>query len=97
VKPDNTLICIDHDDAAITRLLQETPSATYDPRFEPDLSPDPIITVKSQPLPNFGLGQDASNLNICLIDYSHGKPSRMRTMISYPFRRLQQHPPRKTY
>jgi serine/threonine-protein kinase SRPK3 len=73
VKPDNILICIDNEDAAITRLLQETPSVTYEPRIEPDLSPDPIITVKSQPLLNFGLQQDASKLNFCLIDYGHGK------------------------
>lgn len=62
VKPDNVLICVDYEDEAITRLLEETPSATYEPRFEPILSPEPIITVKSQPLPNFGLREDASNL-----------------------------------
>ena len=73
MKPDNTLICIDHDDAAITRLLQDSPSAIYEPRIEPELSPDPIITVKSQPLPAFDLRADASNLNVCLIDYGHGK------------------------
>jgi len=96
VKPDNTLICIDHEDSVITRLLQETPSVTYEPRIEPDLSPDPIITVKSQPIPNFGVREDASNINICLIDYGHGKQSHVGTMISYPFRRLQQYPPRNT-
>lgn len=72
MKPDNVLICLDQEDAAITRLLQEIPSAIYEPRIEPDVSPDPIITVKSQPLSNFGR-QDTSNFNICLIDYSHGK------------------------
>ncbi|KAG1901461.1 kinase-like domain-containing protein [Suillus fuscotomentosus] len=70
VKPDNVLICVDYEDEAITRLLEETPSATYEPRFEPILSPEPIITVKSQPLPNFGLREDASNLKVCLIDYA---------------------------
>lgn len=76
LKPDNTLIYIDHEDAAVTRFLEETPSATYEPRIEPDLSPSPIITVKSQPLPNFGLREDASNLNICLIDYGHATPAQ---------------------
>ena len=37
------------------RLLQDTPSATYEPRIEPDLSPEPIITVKSQPITHFGV------------------------------------------
>jgi serine/threonine-protein kinase SRPK3 len=97
VKPDNITVCIDHSDAAITPLFREIPSATYDPRFEPDISPDPIITVKSQPLPNFGLRQDASNLNICLIDYSHGKRSHMQTMVSYLFHYLQQNLSRMTF
>ena len=97
MKPDNTLICIGHNDTAITRLLQETPSATYEPRFEPDISPDPIITVKSQPLPNFGIQQDARNINVCLIDYSHGKRSRMRAMMPYLFCCLQQRPLKKIY
>ncbi|KAG1818704.1 kinase-like domain-containing protein [Suillus subaureus] len=34
------------------------------------LSPEPIITVKLQLLPNFGLWEDASNLKVCLIDYA---------------------------
>jgi hypothetical protein len=97
VKPDNILICIDHEDAAITHLLQEIPSATYEPRIEPDLSPNPIITVKSQPLPNFGLREDMSNLTICLIDYGNGEQSHVGSVASYLFRRLQQHPPRTTY
>ncbi|THH03876.1 hypothetical protein EW146_g10325 [Bondarzewia mesenterica] len=61
---------------AITRFLKESPSAIYEPRIEPDLSPDPIITVKSQPLPNFGLRPDASNLDVCLIDYGHATPAK---------------------
>jgi serine/threonine-protein kinase SRPK3 len=73
VKPDNCLISMEYADEAIPRLLKESPSGTYEPRIEPDLSPDPIITVKSQPLPNPALKSDASNLNICLIDYGHCK------------------------
>ncbi|KAG1790374.1 kinase-like domain-containing protein [Suillus variegatus] len=76
VKPDNTLICVDHVDEVLTRLLQEIPSASYAPRLEPDLSPHPITTVKSQPLSDFGLREDASNLNICLVDYGHATPIR---------------------
>lgn len=73
MKSDNILVSVEHDDEAITRLLRESPSATYEPRIEPDLSPDPIITVKSQPLPPLGLRPDASNLQTCLIDYGSGK------------------------
>lgn len=76
VKPDNVLVCVDYKDEAITRLLEEAPSATYEPRFEPTLSPEPIITVKSQPLPNFGLREDASNLKVCLIDYGQATPAK---------------------
>lgn len=36
--------------------------------LEPSLSPDSIITVKSQLLPKFSLHQDLSNVNIKLID-----------------------------
>ena len=60
-------------DETIVDLLKSSPSETYEPRIETDLSPDPIITVKSQPLPNLGLKPDASNLNVCLIDYGNGK------------------------
>ncbi|KAG2063125.1 kinase-like protein [Suillus decipiens] len=74
VKPDNTLICVDHVDEVLTRLLQEIPSASYEPRLEPDLSPHPITTVRSQPLSDFGLQEDAGDLNICLIDYGHATP-----------------------
>lgn len=51
-------------DNAIEEEPQRHPSTIY----EPDLSPDPIITVKSQPLPSFGLDQDLSNLDVKLID-----------------------------
>ncbi|KAG1721003.1 uncharacterized protein EDB91DRAFT_1088600 [Suillus paluster] len=56
----------DHKDEAITRLLQETPSATYEPRFSPEISADSIIKVKSQPLLNFGPREDASNLELVI-------------------------------
>ncbi|KAG2074468.1 hypothetical protein BDR04DRAFT_1151169 [Suillus decipiens] len=37
VKPDNILVCVDYEDEAISRLLEETSSATYEPHFEPML------------------------------------------------------------
>jgi len=69
-------------DALIERHLQLNPSEIYEPRIEPDLSPDPIITVKTQPLPNFGLNPDLSNLHIRLIDFGHGtEPSHVQRTI----------------
>lgn len=73
VKPGNTLISIAPTDEQITEYIKQNPSATYEPRIEPDLSPDPIITVKSQPLPNFGLDPSLSNLEIRLADYGAGE------------------------
>ena len=73
VKPQNTLVSIGHQCQAIREHLSNNPSATYEPRFEPDLSPDPIITVKSQPLPNFNLDSTLANLDVKLIDYGSGK------------------------
>jgi serine/threonine-protein kinase SRPK3 len=73
LKWENILVRFDHDDEAITKFLEDYPSATYEPRIEPSFSPDPITTVKSQPLPNFNLRDDLSNVNICLIDFGTGE------------------------
>ena len=72
IKPDNIMASLDHADALIERHLQLSPAGIYEPRIEPGLSPDPIITVKTQCLPNFGLNPDLSNLNVRLIDFGHG-------------------------
>jgi serine/threonine-protein kinase SRPK3 len=66
-------VSLERPDETIADLLKTSPSETYEPRIEPDLSPDPIITVKSQPLSNLGLEPDVSNLDVCLIDYGNGK------------------------
>jgi serine/threonine-protein kinase SRPK3 len=58
----------------IASYLVDHPSTTHPPRDAPFLSPDPIITVKSEPLPNFGLRPDLSNLHVDLMDFSAGKP-----------------------
>jgi serine/threonine-protein kinase SRPK3 len=73
VKPDNILVSRNGQDSAIHPYLVENPSTTYDVRMEPDLSADPIITVKSQPLPNFSLDPNLSNLEVRLIDYGSGE------------------------
>jgi len=76
------MVSFNQADALIERHLQLNPSEIYEPRIEPDLSSDPIITVKTQPLPNFGLNPDLSNLNIRLIDFGHGtEPSHVQRTI----------------
>jgi serine/threonine-protein kinase SRPK3 len=73
IKPQNTLVSIGKQCPAIQKHLLNNPSATYEPRLEPDLSPDPIITVKSQPLPNFNLDTTLANLDVKIIDYGSGE------------------------
>ena len=67
-------------DNAIEEEPEHHPSIIY----EPDLSPDPIITVKLQPFPSFGLDQDLSNLDVKLIDYGSGKDAT--TFLSWLFK-----------
>ncbi|KAK0237864.1 hypothetical protein EDD85DRAFT_1004814 [Armillaria nabsnona] len=55
-----------------TDIHQNHPPETYEPLNLPGLTSKPIITVKSQPLPDIGLLPDLSNLNIKLIDYGEG-------------------------
>ena len=69
VKPDNTLLRIPNVDAVIDETLEEEPSTTYPPRIEPDLSPDPIITVLSQPIPFTEDSVDPKKMEACLMDF----------------------------
>ncbi|KAG8804964.1 hypothetical protein FRC17_005798, partial [Serendipita sp. 399] len=69
LKPANILVSFGNKDEEISRYLQEFPSETYRPIIEPEISPDPIVTVKSQSLPNFGLDPALSNLSIQLSDF----------------------------
>jgi serine/threonine-protein kinase SRPK3 len=78
LKPTNILVSLgngvgDNMDETLKAFLQEHPSESYEPRIEPSVSSDPIITVKSQPLPNFGLHEDLSNIRIKVIDFGSGK------------------------
>ncbi|KAI0265562.1 kinase-like domain-containing protein [Gloeopeniophorella convolvens] len=73
LKPSNLMVSVENDEGKITSFLEQNPSSTYDPPlFEPDLSPDPIVTVRSQPIPNFGLDKSLNNLSIKLADYGNG-------------------------
>ena len=59
-------------DEQIHAYLQENPSETYEPRLYSKISSEPIVTVKSQPLPNFGLNPDVTNLHVKLADFGSG-------------------------
>ncbi|KAL1939579.1 hypothetical protein VTO73DRAFT_9890 [Trametes versicolor] len=76
VKADNMFVKITADDSTIARYLEENPSETYPPRFHSSISEGPIVTVKSQPLPNFGVHASFENLEICLADFGSGQSSR---------------------
>lgn len=65
------MVSLEKADSAIEKLLLDEPSAIYPPRVEPRVSPDPIITVVSQPVPDFGLKTDCSNIRIKLSDFGH--------------------------
>ncbi|KAG8832842.1 hypothetical protein FRC17_000546 [Serendipita sp. 399] len=69
LKPTNILVSFGNRDEEISKYLQEFPSETYKPIVNLEVSPDPIVTVKSQPLPNFGLDPSLSNLSIKLGDF----------------------------
>ncbi|KDR73028.1 hypothetical protein GALMADRAFT_281220 [Galerina marginata CBS 339.88] len=74
VKPQNIMVAMNPSDATISDYLDKNPAAPYEPRIEPDLSADPIITVKSQPLPDFGLHSTLDNLVVKLADYGEAIP-----------------------
>ncbi|KAI9058590.1 kinase-like protein [Trametes sanguinea] len=84
VKLANVLVKIDRDPAVISRYLREHPSESYSTRNSPDLYDAPIITTKSQPLPNFGLDASLSNLDVYLADFGSAIPLEDLTWYSEP-------------
>ncbi|KAI0640499.1 kinase-like domain-containing protein [Trametes meyenii] len=74
VKLGNLLVKIDADTARIQSYLQASPSENYPTRYQSDLWEGPIITAKSQPLPNFGLSSTLDNLHVCLSDFGSAIP-----------------------
>jgi len=73
VKPQNIMVSMKVSDAVIADYLTQNPSTNYAARIEPDLSPDPIITVRSQPLPDFGVDPSLNDLIVKLADYGEGE------------------------
>lgn len=84
VKADNLAVALPGNSTPQTHsYLQAVPSATYDPFINLKLSSQPIITVKSQPLPSFGLDPSLRDLRVQLIDYGAGEPWRHSSYLCY--------------
>ncbi|KAG7445537.1 kinase-like protein [Guyanagaster necrorhizus] len=66
----------------IQSYIETHPAETYEPLRLPGLTPEPIVTVKSQLLPDMDLRPDLSNLNIKLIDFGEAEPAGKRLMKS---------------
>ncbi|KAJ7027516.1 hypothetical protein C8F04DRAFT_913814, partial [Mycena alexandri] len=58
---------------SVKNVLLRSPVERYKPMRVPSLSPDPIITIRSQPLPNIGLKSSLENFNIKLIDFGQAE------------------------
>ena len=71
IKSDNIIIDDDVQNEAIAKYLAEHPSQTYPARHEHAVSPDPIITVVSEPLPPFNL-PNRDRLRLKLGDFGAG-------------------------
>ncbi|RDX47267.1 kinase-like protein [Lentinus brumalis] len=74
VKAGNVFTQMDAGTEDIERYLRDHPPETYPPRSAPELWSGPIITVKSQPLPNMGLKPSLENLNVALGDFGGAVP-----------------------
>jgi serine/threonine-protein kinase SRPK3 len=66
------LVSVPNIDAVIEKTLRDDPSATYPPHIEPLLSPEPILTVKSQPLVFTRETLDHQNIEIRIADLGEG-------------------------
>ncbi|KAJ7725194.1 kinase-like domain-containing protein [Mycena metata] len=77
IKPDNLLVCPpDLTQESIENVLLRSPVERYKPMRVRRLSPKPIITIRSQPLPNLGLKSSLENLSIKLIDFGNVVPDQ---------------------
>lgn len=66
------MVRLNASDEVITDYLHQNAPTIYEPRFEPELSPDPIITVKSRPFPLLG-GANPTLIDIKLADFGQGE------------------------
>ena len=65
IKPESLLVDINIDNNldVLSKYLESNPASTYPPRINATLWPEPMVTVRSQPLPNFGLHPSLHNIN----------------------------------
>ncbi|KAG5635952.1 hypothetical protein H0H81_009577 [Sphagnurus paluster] len=56
------------------RILRNDDYPIYSPQMEPGLSSNPIVTCRSQPLPNFGLDPTLNNINVKVVDFGEALP-----------------------
>ncbi|KAF9471267.1 kinase-like protein [Pholiota conissans] len=73
----NIMVALNTSDETIAEYLEKRPFETYEPLIFPSISPDPIITIKSQPLPDFGLVPSLDNLHVKLCDYGESEFSAL--------------------
>ncbi|KAI0653794.1 kinase-like domain-containing protein [Cubamyces menziesii] len=70
VKLKNMLVRLQISNDDLRRYLLANPACIYPPQSVPDISPEPIITVQTQPLPLFDLNHISLDAReICLSDY----------------------------
>ncbi|KAI9058645.1 kinase-like protein [Trametes sanguinea] len=74
VKAGNVVVKLRATQGEIDSFLRDNPAQSYEPQLYPELSADPIITVKSQPLPPLGVSPSMDNLSIRLVDYGSAFP-----------------------
>ncbi|KAI0630564.1 kinase-like protein [Trametes polyzona] len=69
VHPGNVLLRLRASTSDIDQYLFLHPAETYEPMHLPMLSPQPFVTVRSQPLPLLGVDPSLCNLDVQLTDY----------------------------
>ena len=74
VKTSNLLICMDPEHQSVADYLKKDPPAMYPPINDLSLSPDPIITFVSQPIPP--VLPEMNTFRICLADFGEGESKR---------------------
>lgn len=81
VKPQNIMVSLNVSDATMADYLNKYPATLFELRIQPDLSSDPIITVKSQRSQTLVSTPTLNNLVVKLADYGEGEhlPGHLRT------------------
>ena len=73
IKPDNVLVYLPNINVAIEEALRTEPSREYPQSYEQLQTPEPVITVASQPLKFDGKNLDPRIVEIRLADFGEGR------------------------